>query len=110
MKNGICPKCGSKDVRSGTQWSRGGTYSSNRIPLGNMVSGAPLDNYVCVNCGYVESYISDERSLREIARYWPRVIEHKLKPDQKATQIRPYKKRKRLGPLSEDMFENGDDA
>mgnify|MGYP000197292417 CR=1 FL=1 len=27
---------------------------------------APLDNYVCINCGYVESYIADSRKLKKI--------------------------------------------
>jgi hypothetical protein len=31
---------------------------------------APIDNYVCVNCGYVEHYISDRSKLKEIAKKW----------------------------------------
>jgi hypothetical protein len=36
-------------------------------------TGAWLTNFVCVSCGYVESYILDERLLEDIATNWPRV-------------------------------------
>jgi hypothetical protein len=32
-----------------------------------------LDNYVCVACGYVESYVLDASSLGKIAEKWPKV-------------------------------------
>ena len=32
---------------------------------------APLDNYVCAACGYVESYISREEDIAGIRRKWP---------------------------------------
>lgn len=106
MRDGVCPKCKSRDVRSGLQWSRNG---KDRIPLGNMITGAPIDIYVCASCGYVETYISDERSLREIAKYWPRMAGDKLKPEQKPRHIRPYTKRKRLSPLTADLFETDEE-
>jgi predicted nucleic-acid-binding Zn-ribbon protein len=84
MKSGVCPKCGSTEVYSGAHISnkRGGYYA-NTIPLGGYwAQGVALDNYVCVNCGYVESYISDEKALREIAQKWPRVGEAKRKRDE----------------------------
>jgi len=34
---------------------------------------ASIDNYVCVNCGYVEHYISDGSKLKEIAKKWDKV-------------------------------------
>jgi hypothetical protein len=36
-------------------------------------SAAPLDNYVCVACGYVESYVGDATKLQKIVENWPRV-------------------------------------
>jgi hypothetical protein len=33
-----------------------------------------LDNYVCVACGYVESYILDASKLRKITEKWPKVL------------------------------------
>jgi predicted nucleic-acid-binding Zn-ribbon protein len=78
MRNGQCPKCGSWEVYSGANVpQKQGSFNSNTIPVGGNIwfgfSRAELDNYVCVNCGYVESYISDSRKLQEIAKTWPRV-------------------------------------
>jgi predicted RNA-binding Zn-ribbon protein involved in translation (DUF1610 family) len=76
MRNGQCPKCGSWDVYIGTNIPvKRGTYYSNSIPIkGHWAqSHAILDNYVCVSCGYVESYILDPGKLKEIAENWDRV-------------------------------------
>jgi hypothetical protein len=47
----------------------------NMIPVKGAVFAtlARLVNFACVSCGYVESYILDERLLEEIAKSWPRV-------------------------------------
>ena len=74
MLDGICPKCGSEEVYSGVDAPQDARY--NTIPIkGNllMMTFARLSNYVCVSCGYVESYIADERKLDDIARNWPKV-------------------------------------
>jgi predicted nucleic-acid-binding Zn-ribbon protein len=34
------------------------------------VNFAPVDTYVCVNCGYVESYIAHPEKLSYIADHW----------------------------------------
>ena len=78
MKNGLCPKCGSNDVRSGAYLSnKPGQLGTNTIPIGGLglllPLSAALDNYVCVNCGYVESYISDTKALQTISEQWPKV-------------------------------------
>lgn len=77
LKSGICPKCGSDEVFSGHNLDdtvRYGENESNTIPLYrnwiNIIKGAPLDNYVCTSCGYVESYISDHEALRKISKIW----------------------------------------
>ena len=82
MKSGQCPKCGSFDVYSGAYvTNKRGYYSSNTIPVsgGIFAQVVALDNYVCVNCGYVESYISDEEQLRRIADKWPRVVDQSVR-------------------------------
>jgi len=76
MKNGLCPKCGSTDIRSGEFLAeKEGGYTGNRIPvtIALLNSAAWLDNYVCARCGYVESYIADPKRLAEIAERWPAV-------------------------------------
>ena len=73
MKTGICPKCSSPEVFSGAGVAlKKGPFGSNSIPVG-IISIAALDNLVCVECGYVESYVSDPDKLAEISRKWARV-------------------------------------
>ena len=74
MKSGTCPKCQSREIYSGTDVSpKSGFNSSNTIPVSGL-SSAALDNYVCANCGYVESYIAKEKYLEKIRRKWPQVF------------------------------------
>lgn len=76
MREGICPKCGSTDVHTGAHFpNKEGHYWANTIPITFWVSTA-LDNFVCVSCGYVESYISNPAKLRKIMEKWPRVRQH----------------------------------
>jgi len=73
MKNGQCPRCGSKEVYSGANIPlKSGPFSSNAIPIG-LASMAALDNYVCVTCGLVESYIADASKLEDVAKRWDKV-------------------------------------
>jgi len=76
MLNGICPKCGSGEVYSGANVpNKKGYYGMNSIPIKGRFSPslAALDNYVCIRCGYVESYISDGQKREEIAKNWSKV-------------------------------------
>ncbi len=73
MKTGICPKCNSHDIFSGARVAlKKGPFGSNSIPIG-LTSIAALDNFVCGECGYVESYVSDRQKLIEIVRKWEQV-------------------------------------
>ena len=73
MKTGICPKCSSHEVFSGAGLAlKKGPFGSNSIPIG-ITSIAALDNLVCVDCGYVESYVGDPDKLAEISSKWARV-------------------------------------
>ncbi|MGD2029278.1 MAG: hypothetical protein PVG86_04995 [Desulfobacterales bacterium] len=73
MKQGKCPKCGSEAVYSGVEvLPKSGPFGSNSIPV-TLVSIAALDNYVCTDCGYLESYIADAEKLKEIVKKWPKV-------------------------------------
>jgi predicted nucleic-acid-binding Zn-ribbon protein len=73
LKTGTCPKCSSDEVFSGAGISlKKGPFGSNSIPVG-LTSIAALDNYVCADCGYVESYVSDPKKLVEISRKWDKI-------------------------------------
>ena len=75
MKQGKCTKCGSEEVYSGVDiLPKSGPFGSNSIPV-SIVSIAALDNYVCADCGYLESYIAETGKLEEIAKKWPKTSE-----------------------------------
>jgi predicted nucleic-acid-binding Zn-ribbon protein len=77
MRSGICPKCGNATVYSGRDIAVK-TSSGNMIPI-DFKNHAALDNYVCVSCGYVESYISDKKALDKIAEHWAEAGKNKKK-------------------------------
>lgn len=79
MRNGQCPKCGSSDIRAITAPLGDGI---GRLPLG-LLDSAGLDYYVCVYCGYVESYIASNRHLKKISAKWPMVEKNEQTQDEK---------------------------
>lgn len=71
MRSGICPNCGNSEVYAGTDVKvKKGRY--NVIPIA-LLTEAALDNYVCVECGYVESYVADRAKLEKIKAKWQKV-------------------------------------
>lgn len=73
MREGKCPKCGSEEIYAGLDVTpKIGPFASNSIPIG-LFSVAALDNYVCAQCGYVESYIADHEKLKEISGKWRKI-------------------------------------
>lgn len=75
MKNGTCPKCDSKKIYAGNEIPlKSGPFGSNSIPV-SITSMASLDNYVCIECGYVESYVAASEKLEEIEKKWRNVNE-----------------------------------
>jgi hypothetical protein len=73
LKDGLCPLCGSTHIKSGADiGEKDGLLGSNRLPI-NAVFAAPLDNFVCLDCGYVESYVLDRTILNRIEREWTKV-------------------------------------
>jgi hypothetical protein len=48
------------------------TGNASSIPL-SFFRSISLDNYVCANCGYVESYVSEPEMLSRIQDIWPQV-------------------------------------
>lgn len=79
MKNGVCPRCHAREVYSSAN-IRYKTGNSSTIPL-SFLRSIPLDNYVCTNCGYVESYVADQDMLSRVRDIWTRI-----EPDQTSPQ------------------------
>jgi predicted nucleic-acid-binding Zn-ribbon protein len=75
MKEGKCPKCGSTNIYSGADLPlKSGPFGCNAIPV-SLTTMAALDNYVCADCGLVESYVADEHMLKRITKKWNAVNE-----------------------------------
>jgi predicted nucleic-acid-binding Zn-ribbon protein len=66
VKDGICPKCGAKEVHVVVQ-----TSVETAITLTRGM--AYLNYYVCVNCGYVELYVHESETLKDIAWKYRRI-------------------------------------
>ena len=56
MKSGICPKCGSHEIYAKKEKKT--TFAPNRILIDARHVAVP-EHYICVDCGYVEKYISN---------------------------------------------------
>jgi Zn finger protein HypA/HybF involved in hydrogenase expression len=70
MKSGTCPKCGSTDVRF-----RKGTGYRSCLAVTHF-TGTNTADYVCPDCGFIESYVADPGVIaKRIREKWPRVKE-----------------------------------
>lgn len=67
MKDGICAKCGAREV----YMRRDGTYGLN-VPV-SMFSKTLLEAYVCAKCGYLEFYVQNEEKLKQIPENFNKV-------------------------------------
>ena len=85
MKSGVCPKCGSRNIYTNIGNSKKSKFvaqghglliSQSYLRGFNFVS---FDDYVCTDCGYVESYILNEEKLKDIRDLWSRIGEDNQK-------------------------------
>ena len=78
MKTGKCPICNSSNVykcKRGIDWGSKSQWieiwteeSESRTNL-----WVEFDSYVCVDCGYFETYIAEQNALNEIRAKWIKV-------------------------------------
>jgi hypothetical protein len=89
MKDGKCPKGVSQYVRvrknNTVEQSDAGNWLKsihlNAMPVGKKLGVfsdkdlfAEVDNYVCLSCGYVETYIAKPEDLDFIAQNWEAAV------------------------------------
>ncbi|HEX8249043.1 MAG TPA: hypothetical protein VF599_12770 [Pyrinomonadaceae bacterium] len=67
MKDGICAKCGAREVYA----RRDGTYGLN-VPI-SMFSKTLLELYVCASRGYLEFYVQNAEKLKQIPETFKKV-------------------------------------
>lgn len=75
MKDGICTSCKSTKVfanQDGFTHSKGFQVNAKNRSVWELQKTNTID-FVCVNCGYFEQYISDKSTLSEIALNWDKV-------------------------------------
>jgi predicted nucleic-acid-binding Zn-ribbon protein len=69
MKSGICPKCGSDKIYTGTGAKYGADGNNYFAVVRNWLGLDKLAfvrRYVCANCHYMETYIADDESMKHI--------------------------------------------
>jgi len=63
-----CPKCGGNVIDKGeimlSSGVRGGIGYRSNTKRGFLPTGGAIESYVCVNCGYLESYFVNVEKLR----------------------------------------------
>ena len=71
MRNGICPKCAAHAV-----YQQAGNLSAHEgiaLTGGVINKGTAPDKYVCVECGYMEYYLTKPEDLATIRAHWSKV-------------------------------------
>lgn len=71
MKNGVCPKCGAREVYH----AAGSRFANEMINLndGLISKGSAPDKYVCGGCGYLEYYLPINKDFQIVRDEWERV-------------------------------------
>jgi predicted nucleic-acid-binding Zn-ribbon protein len=77
MRDGVCPKCGSREVYT----KKHGMMGNYRVLPITIMDSVNFQDFVCTECGYVESYILDQQALNRIAQKWNRADGEKRKND-----------------------------
>ena len=70
MQEGICPNCGSEDVR----FKKGSSTSGTGALMISSFSAAYLDLYCCVQCGLLQHFVPATKRP-EIGKKWKSVTE-----------------------------------
>lgn len=73
MKSGTCPKCEGTDVVR-VPGKVGAHGAGSNITVGPLIFGAiKVTRFVCLGCGYLESWVEDDAGLETLGRSFPRV-------------------------------------
>ncbi len=66
MKSGPCPKCGSKEIYLAPYRIKL-THGRHSMQLG-IFDFAKIEEYICAECGFIESYLAGEEDMRKVIR------------------------------------------
>jgi predicted nucleic-acid-binding Zn-ribbon protein len=70
MKSGICPKCASDEIYQSPDGELSAATHTLIKRAWHSVTQVNLLRLICANCGYVETYVADEKLLPDIRKYW----------------------------------------
>ena len=73
MRNGLCPKCRSRNVYVKENGVKIGEYSGVYVYTSMITKSSPLESYICADCGYFENFIADPAKLMEVTLTWTKV-------------------------------------
>ncbi len=77
MKDGVCPKCGSKDIFTDSNLRVKVTmFGMNQViakvgAISNTL--AEYNNYLCSQCGYLEQYVESMPERAKLLENWARL-------------------------------------
>lgn len=83
LKDGTCPKCGGEKVYTSNlmqDFMGGGNPFVGVMMKGLQSRMINMNFYVCDACGYMESYIGDRDSMKNVRKQW-RVVRRKQQAD-----------------------------
>ena len=67
MKNGKCPKCGSNEIYAFTSIT-----VRHLLPVA-MLRIVSLGDYICCQCGFVETYLWDMNDIDKVKKHGKRI-------------------------------------
>jgi predicted RNA-binding Zn-ribbon protein involved in translation (DUF1610 family) len=69
LRSGKCPMCGSSEIYENTETAKNG--DSGQVAAGKWgTSKLTLIRYLCVDCGYVESYVDNPKDREKALKHW----------------------------------------
>ncbi len=69
LKSGTCPNCDSKNIH----YQKKLMGARSVIYVGFLYSHVKLTEYVCVDCGLVESYLKSNADMEKLSKSWPKL-------------------------------------
>lgn len=72
MKDGVCPKCASSEIRIPPP-QEGFIYMEKTLSVPQWKPLPGVQVYICIQCGYFEEYLENLERLAYLAVHWNRV-------------------------------------
>jgi hypothetical protein len=75
MRNGVCPKCNSTEIyRKVNGIGLGDANGRVYIFTGWLTSPTDVEAFICIFCGFFETFAIDRNKLDEVTQSWEKVV------------------------------------